>query len=402
MRGKPILGYLSGPVDGREVYARYLQDTGIDYLGTSYMREFFEVCDRLDLPSVVVTSHDGETYVHRQDRTVVANFPKPGEIGGVRYHLAMMRWTAKALAFLHEQGCTHVVLTDAQDYWFCIARSPLRRAKLIVALHCAIELAFGDVRPAHRVLHGLNRRLFYRHRPDQILSASPLITRQAQAYTASLSLPVRLFLPQYDEQDFAEAYGTYPSATEPFHLLFAGRIVANKGVFDLLEVLAHVRRGGAEVMLHYAGDGPDFERLRGEVAAQGLGDTVTLHGYCGKRELLGLLSRVHAVVVPTRSEFMEGFAMICAEAILAGRPLITSKVCPALELLGPASIEAEMDRVESYANAVLALANDPALVASKRQAAEELRKPFFDRANSYGAQLEASLLATGVTRSKLR
>ena len=258
------------------------------------------------------------------------------------------------------------------------------------------------MRPAHRVLHALNRRLFYRHRPDQILSASPLITRQAQAYTDPSAAPVRLFLPQYDEQDFAEAYRTYQPGVETFHLLFAGRVVANKGVFDLLEVLARVRRTGVEVMLHYAGDGPDFERLRGEVAARGLDNAVTLHGYCGKRELLGLLSRVHAVVVPTRSEFMEGFAMICAEAILAGRPLITSKVCPALELLGPASIEADMDQVDSYADAVLALANDPALVESKRHATAELRKPFFDRANSYGAQLEASLVATGIAPSKLR
>lgn len=392
-----IIGYLSGPVDGREVYRRYLQDDGIDYLGTSYMREFFEVCDKLKMASVVVTSHAGEEYIQQYGTATFANLPKPDEIGGLRYHLAMIQWTMRALAFLHNQGCGHVVLTDAQDYWFCVARSPIRTAKVIVALHCAIEVAFGKVRPAHRVLHWLNRRLFYPRVPAQFLSASPLISRQVAAYAGSSRASVRLFLPQYDERDFEAPYQNFPLVQTPFNLLFAGRVVANKGVFDLLEIMTRIgETSSAEIHLHIAGEGPDLERLRRDVEARGLEERVVLHGYCGKAQLLSLLEQTHAVIVPTRSDFMEGFAMICAEAILAGRPLITSKVCPALELLRPASIEAEVDQVGSYTDALLALVNEPALVASKRQMAEELRKPFFDRANSYGAMLEASLLETGI------
>ena len=398
MQGKPVLGYLSGPVDGREVYARYLRNTGIDYLGTSYMREFFQVCDRLNLPSVVVTSHDGDVYVHHQDRAVIANFPKPAELSGVAYHLAMMRWTSKALAFLHEQGCTHVVLTDAQDYWFTINRSPLRHAHLIPALHCALKEAFGTVRPIHRALHQLNKRLFYRRFPLRLLSASPLISRQLREFGAPREIQPELFLPLYDESDFASALDSFPPLEgAPFTLLFAGRITENKGVFDLLKVVAVVQeKRGVDLRLHIAGAGPHLDRLREAVVEQGLERSVLLHGYCGKQQLLKLLKQAHAVVVPTRSDFVEGFAMICAEAILAGRPLVTSKVCPALELLRPASLEAQVDDPGSYAEHVAALATNPALLEEKRAATRTLRKQFFDPANSYGAKLEEALLQTGV------
>lgn len=392
------IGYLSGPVDAREVYALYLQNKGIDYLGTSYMREFFEVCEDLSLPSVVVTSHGEEEYEHRQDAARIANFPKRQDLSGLSYHVGMIRWTLRALQYLHNQGCTHVILTDAQDYWFMIRYTPLRQASLILAVHCALELPFGQISPVHKVLHWVNKQLFYRKFSMQALAASPLISRQLRRYCARGVQGAELFLPIYCAKEFEEAYRAFPLMEGVrFELVFAGRITRSKGVFDLLEMARTIGKQGAVALhLHVAGEGPDLETLRKAVAEENLEDAIVVHGYLGKKDLLRRLRQAHAVIVPTRSEFEEGFAMICAEAIVAGRPLITSKVCPALELLQDASLEAQVDDPASYAEHVIALATNPALLQEKRAAASVLRQQFLDPANSYGAKLKKVLLQAGV------
>lgn len=394
---RDVLGYLSGPVDAREVHQKHRQGTTIDYLGTSYMREFFQICEEIALPAVVVTSHDGEEYVHEQDNLVIANYPKPTGLSGLRYHAGMFNWTRRATDFLHQRGCTHCVLTDAQDYWFVLANSPLRKAKLIPALHGALEPAFAADTFAHNVLHALNKHLFFRRFDLELLSASPLISRQLKKYSGSKEVEPALFLPLYERELFQEARQSYPAASSPFILLFAGRIIDNKGVFDLLEAVKLVTRDhGLDVHLHYAGDGPDLAELRRRILHGNLQDSVFTHGYCGKHELVSLLGSCHAVVVPSRSELTEGFAMICAEAVLAGRPLITSQVCPALELLRPAALEAEMDDVRSYAEAIVALATDPGLLAEKREATAALSASFYDPRNSYGAKLKEALVRYGI------
>ena len=96
-------------------------------------------------------------------------------------------------------------------------------------------------------------------------------------------------------------------------------------------------------------------------------------------------------MVPTRTDFEEGFAKIVAEGVIAGRPVVTSRVCPALEVVRDACVEVEPDDPLAYADAIWALATDPELARRKRNAAVELRGQFFDPANSYGAKLEQAL-----------
>ena len=66
--------------------------------------------------------------------------------------------------------------------------------------------------------------------------------------------------------------------------------------------------------------------------------------------------------------------MTAAEAILAGRPLITSPVVPALEVLRPACVAARTDDVDSYVEGVLKLIGD-------REHYESLRGPVPARAS---------------------
>jgi glycosyltransferase involved in cell wall biosynthesis len=95
--------------------------------------------------------------------------------------------------------------------------------------------------------------------------------------------------------------------------------------------------------------------------------------------------------VPTRSSFIEGLAMTAAEAVLAGRPLITSPVVPALEVLRPACVEAVTDDVGSYVAGILRLLDDEPLHARLCAACPKAAAPFTDRSLGIAAVLERVL-----------
>jgi glycosyltransferase involved in cell wall biosynthesis len=83
--------------------------------------------------------------------------------------------------------------------------------------------------------------------------------------------------------------------------------------------------------------------------------------------------------VPTRSSFIEGLAMTAAEAVLAGRPVITNPVVPALEVLRPACVQAETNNVESYVEAIMSLVGDANRYRSLCRACADLQEQFYDR-----------------------
>ena len=95
----------------------------------------------------------------------------------------------------------------------------------------------------------------------------------------------------------------------------------------------------------------------------------------GLRELM---VRSHATIVPTRSEFPEGLAKTAVEGVLSGRPVITSAVVPAMEILRAACVEAKPDDADSYAEQILNLIDEPERYLSLCQACKEFEMQFYD------------------------
>src|SRR5205085_203619 len=148
----------------------------------------------------------------------------------------------------------------------------------------------------------------------------------------------------------------------------------DKGVFDLIEIADQLRTERPhEFEFHLCGDGGELEKIRETVARRGLSEVFHVHGYCKPERLKALLSGCHAVVVPTRTDFAAGFEMTCAEAILSGRPLVTSAVAPAIDYVRPATVEVPPDDVASYKAAFVELKDNPVLYAQKRNATGPLR-----------------------------
>ena len=143
------------------------------------------------------------------------------------------------------------------------------------------------------------------------------------------------------------------------------------------------------------GTGPDLATLRADIEAASLRDVIAVRGWTTLDELRDVYTRSHAAIVPTRSDFAEGLAMTAAEAVLAGRPLITNPVVPALELLRPAAMCAITNDAISHARAVLELVQSPALYVAKQRACATVGAEFYDRSWGLRATLHRAVAGDG-------
>src|SRR5262249_40493747 len=145
------------------------------------------------------------------------------------------------------------------------------------------------------------------------------------------------------------------------------------------------------VQWEICGTGPDLKEITQLKDEMGLNNVVFLHGWTSLKDLHDVYARSHMSIVPTRSSFTEALPMTAAEAVLAGRPLITSSVVPALEILRPACVEAKPDNVDSYVKGILGLIDDPNLYRTLCKACPALQQQFYDREQGLRAVLKKIL-----------
>jgi len=106
-------------------------------------------------------------------------------------------------------------------------------------------------------------------------------------------------------------------------ILFAGRLVPEKGVFDLLE--AYAKLGSdlqSEVGLVFAGDGVSKKALERR-ANQICRGVVCFPGFAQREDLAGVYALADALVLPTQSD---PWGLVVNEAMACGLPIIVSRV----------------------------------------------------------------------------
>jgi glycogen(starch) synthase len=242
---------------------------------------------------------------------------------------------------------------------------------------------------------GANRWLLARAAPlfrscAAVLAHPGTCVRQLEELTGGRCAPIRTFLPFYRPHAFADV--PPPPPAPPFRVLFVGRVEADKGVFDLLEVARRFAAAGrTDLEFDVCGDGSRLAELQQQAAATGVAPRFRCHGRRTGAELRGLFAACHTIVVPTRAEFFEGFNAVVAEAVLAGRPVVTSAVCPALDVVRDAAIEVAPGDVAGYQDALARLCDDHALYAAKRAACAPHRATFCEPRHSFAAALQQVL-----------
>jgi glycosyltransferase involved in cell wall biosynthesis len=106
-------------------------------------------------------------------------------------------------------------------------------------------------------------------------------------------------------------------------ILFAGRLVPEKGVFDLLDAYARLESGlRSEVGLVFAGDGVCREELAQRAKGISPG-VVCFPGFAQREDLAGLYALAETLVLPTHTDT---WGLVVNEGMACGLPIIVSSV----------------------------------------------------------------------------
>lgn len=146
------------------------------------------------------------------------------------------------------------------------------------------------------------------------------------------------------------------------------RLHRHKGHRYLLDAMAKIVSASPDVLLLLVGEGPERPELERQIADLDLNDHVRLLGW--RRDGITVMSAVDIVVQPTLEEAF-GQAMI--EALWLGKPLVTTDVCGAADMMDNA-VDALIVRpgdTRSLASSVISLMGDESL---RRRLGETARK----------------------------
>ncbi len=393
--------HATGPGNIIEAHKYWMADQHYpNEVSITFSSQFEDFCRDIGADAYII-ARPREKAIYRDGPFTLEHRPKPmSNAQGLSFHIAEILYglglflTAlrfRANVAVLDSGCTH---------YFMMALFPLAGIKTIVLLHSTLwPTGFPPVRPVSRMVAKLDS-LFFRWLPFATIGVSPECVRQVEQLTKGKHTPLYQIRAQFRREDF-KAIPPPPSHDQrPFRIMYIGRIIRNKGVFDILEMAKKIEgKAPGRVRWEICGSGPDLQEIKRLWDEMDLKNIVTVHGWTSSQDLQDVYARSHVSIVPTRSDYREGLAMTAAEAILAGRPIITSPVVPALEVLRPACVKAQTDDVDSYVAAILKLIDDPSQYHDLCKACTDLQRQFYDREQGLRAVLKKLLkpeIPTGV------
>lgn len=111
-----------------------------------------------------------------------------------------------------------------------------------------------------------------------------------------------------------------PKAAPP-RVLFAGNLVAAKGVDVLIEAVARLRDQGVACELRILGAGPAREQLAAQIASRALGGVATIAPFVTQVEMPAEFGAATVTVLPSRGQ-AEGLGLVLVEALLGGSAVV--------------------------------------------------------------------------------
>ncbi|WP_299807089.1 glycosyltransferase [uncultured Shewanella sp.] len=252
-------------------------------LKTLFKKGFYK--SYVSLSEDVIRKHEGEFFWIRTP-----------SIGSIVFGLTVLRLDQKLL---------HHMCADASNTWkdnkykgfnkvlaFCFSKVLRFKLKEICRHQNTINLCTGDVL----------ERFSKTYSPNQTFQ---FVDVMIEAPINALQLKPR-FVKQGDV----------------INLLFVGRVVDDKGVFDLIDA---VSRLNGRVKATIVGDGPDLSKAKRVVNERKLDSQVVFLGQLPHKQLNQLYEDTDLVVVPSNNNY-EGFPRVIMEAWSNLKPVIVSNV----------------------------------------------------------------------------
>jgi glycosyltransferase involved in cell wall biosynthesis len=374
---------------GDIVGARQSKIKGMPIKETSiaFSEQLFSYCRKRGVKTLAISSNSRIDQLKDGD-IILENRPKAMLGGGIRFHVSQITYAFYLAARAHRFGADIALVDSGTTHYFALAIFRLLGIPVVVNLHNVLwPCGFPPAGVVARIVRTLNQ-LFFRYVAAGAIGVSPECKRQMLSESAG-RIPFCEYRCQFELDGFKLSS---PYKAGPFRIIFVGRVEINKGVFDVLEMAKALRtQSPVPVIFDLCGDGTALPALRTAIHQNGLTDSVTAHGRLERERLLQFYATSHAAIIPTRSNFTEGMPQVCAEAMLSNLPVITSQVANAFDVIGPATVAAETDNIESYVTSILSLVENQELYAKLRAECPRLSLQFLDRSKSFPAALDEVL-----------
>lgn len=142
-------------------------------------------------------------------------------------------------------------------------------------------------------------------------------------------------------------------------LLFAGRLVSDKGAHVLLSALGELAQRGVRPRLTVVGNGPEGPALRRQCQELGIAAQVQFTGWRSSAELAALCRAHRMLVVP--SVWEEPFGIVALEALACGCVPVVARSGGLPEAVGRCGVVFPRGDVLAWADGLQRLLRDPAL-----------------------------------------
>jgi glycosyltransferase involved in cell wall biosynthesis len=236
-------------------------------------------------------------------------------------------------------------------------------------LHMHGSMVDKLVGPGHAFLKACSSWLVRRCDAVLVLSHEELDQWSVFSPGVRFEVVVNPFLPPVS----ARRPHAHPGA-DPLVLLFVGRLIPDKGVFDLLDAVRTMPDN--RCVLRIAGSGGHEGAIRKRIAELRLEECVELVGYVDGDALADLYQSSDVFVLPTY--FGEGFPTVITEAMSYGLPIVTTPIRGAVDHLkeGENVLFVPPHQPCHLAHALVRLLNEPALRADIGEHNREKVKAF--------------------------
>jgi len=168
---------------------------------------------------------------------------------------------------------------------------------------------------------------------DQWLFLSSDEKKQIAAYSSEFAKKVYLIPNIIDASrclDPEQVFEKYNIPVDKFKVLFAGRMIKEKGCFDVMRSIPLLKFRNECVFL-FMGNGDDWKELRMLAQELGIEDCVRFMGFIPEIESDPIYSGVDLLAFPTY--FSEGFPMVLFKSVAVGLPIITTQIRAAKDFL---------------------------------------------------------------------
>ena len=246
-----------------------------------------------------------------------------------------------------------------------LAGSTNKKARKIAWVHC-------DLKRKEDIAEQAEKIKTYYEKYDQVVCVAGTVKDSFEALFGDAAQSLVLYNVN-DEADILTKAGEYQVHGKDVPVFaVVGRLSYEKGVDRLLEACARLRDEGAAFFLRIVGDGPEREKLEQMTRERNLEDHLEFMGF--QSNPYPVMAGADVIVCPSR---YEGFSTAVTEALILGKPVVTTPCSGMRELLGDSEFGLiTEDSVEGIYRGMKKLLDDPALREEYARAAKLRGKEF--------------------------